>query len=141
MSLSGVRPYFVNAALSLGYRKHPDGFAFDNIAGTVFDKSFHVEAFNFPATPRNMSDLEFEIPVTVRLFFKGYRNVDEGIERAVNGAEGFIDYALKVERANVGPDIKSVQLSQIVIEPYATTNDNYVIARIELTARAYLAIC
>jgi len=135
-----ARSYFEGICEEQGYRKHYDGFATDNIPSTRFDRSYHVEAFAFNGAPQNQYTFVLTAPCTVRLFFKGYRDVDGAIKEATSRAESFIEDALSANR-RLGPKIKTVNLNQIVVEPYAGSNDNWVVARIELEVIFIKAIC
>lgn len=138
---SGVRTFFQTVAQDLGYRKHYDGFNIENIPGTKFDKAYHVEAFNFSSIPQNQSTLDLEGSVTVRLFFKAFRDVDDGIQKATNAADSYIAEVLGSERRLTNSSFKNIILNQIVIEPYAISNDNFVVCRMEFTAILFKAIC
>lgn len=139
MSLSAVREYFAEHALALGYRKHSDGFATDNIPSTKLNRAFHVEAFNFTGSPQNQMDLELRAPATVRLYFKAHKNVDDGIAVATDGGEVYLERALKASN-RLGVRIKNILLNGMVIEPHAETNDNVVVCRLEFTAIVFKGI-
>ena len=137
---SDVRTYFNSIALGLNYVRHNDGFAFDNIPSTKLHRSFHVEAFNFNGIVQNQLDQEIEVTVVVRLFFKAYRNVDEGIAMATDAGEAYIEVALASEN-RLGPVIKNVLLESIVIEPYASSNDNAIVCVINFNVKLNKGIC
>lgn len=141
MILADVRKYFSDRAFAMGFRKHYDGFATDNIPGTKFNKSFHIESFRFDGSGQNHLDVQIVAPVVVRLYFKGYNDVDEGIEVATNSGELYIEDVLASENRLTQAGIKNVRLNGISVEPYASTNDNYVVCKIELTAYLFKGIC
>lgn len=141
MILGLARKYFTDRALALGFRKHYDGFATDNIPGTKFNKSFHVESFRFDSNGQNQLDVQIIAPVVVRLYFKGFKDVDDGIEQATNAGEAYIEDVMASENRLTQVGIKNVRLNGISIEPYASTNDNYVVCKIELTAYLFKGIC
>lgn len=137
---SAVRTYFSDIALELGYAKHYDGFATDNIPSTNFSKAFHVEAFQFQGSAQNTA-IDFTCPVTVRLFFKAYKDVDGGIKVATDAGENFIETALSSEKRLNDQTLRNVILDTIQIEPYATGNDNWVVCRMSFTAILFKGIC
>ena len=140
MSFVTVREFFLKMARDLKYRGHA-GFVWDNIPSTVLDKSVHVSAFQFGAGSQNQMDVPFQIPVTVRLFFKGYADEDKTISTATAAGEAYIEKVLASENRLGQPKIRNVVLDTMVVEPYATSNDNSVICRIEFTAILYKGIC
>lgn len=135
-----ARQYFQAVAFEQGFRKHYDGFATDNIPGTTFDRTFHVEAFNFQGRVLGQYSLEVRTPCVVRLFFKGFRDVDQAIETATRAGEIYYRSCLEADR-KLGAEIKNVFMDQMVVEPYAVSNDNYVVCRIEFTVLFIKAVC
>jgi len=138
--LTAVRQYFTARASELGYVKHYDGFATDNIPNTRFDRAYHVSAFTFTGVSQNQTDLSLTASVTVRLFFKGFRDVDVGIESATNGAEAYIDNALLATN-RLGAEIKNVIFGTLSVAPYGDTNDNQIVSEITFTASLNKGIC
>lgn len=140
MSLELIRPHFEAVALEQGFQKHADGFATDNIAASKFNRAFHVEAFEFSGLGQNQTVLDVEGRVVVRLFFKGFRDVDLAIKQATMAGETYFMQALD-GATRLGAEIKNTQLNVMVIEPYATTNDNFVVCRLEFSVLVLKAIC
>lgn len=142
MSLDKVRDYFTTRALDLGFKKHYDGFAFDNIGSTVLDRTFHVEAFQLQGQGQNQTDQVFRCPVTVRLFFKGYQKVDDAIKTATIQGQAFVESALSSEnRLGRTDGVKNITFDLIQVEPFAQSNDNFVVCRMEFSASVILGIC
>lgn len=141
MSLSLVRPYFTTIAIDLGYKKHYDGFPTDNIPSSTFDRTFHVESFEFTGQGQNQTALELEAPTVVRLFFKAYQDVDKAIETATVAGELYIEAALDGATRLSGPGVKNVFFDQMSVEAYAATNDNYVVCRLQFRAKLFKGIC
>jgi len=142
MSLVNVRTYFAGLAEGLGYRKHFDGFAVDNIPSSKFNQTYHVSAFNFTGSPQNQLTVDLNVPVTVRLYFQAYRDVDAGIEAATAGGEVYLDAALSASNRLTQEDgFKNVILDSIVIEPYSGSNDNSVVCRMEFRVLYFKGIC
>ncbi|MGL4557484.1 MAG: hypothetical protein ACRCV5_08270 [Afipia sp.] len=139
--LEAVRSYFSGIAAGLGYEKHYDGFATDNIPSTRFNKTYHVSAFNFTGSGLSNGSMNLIAPVTVRLFFKAYKEVDNGIATATVAGEAFIEEALASENRLGSTALKNVVLDSIVVEPYSTGNDNWVVCRLEFRAFMFKGIC
>lgn len=137
---TGVRTYFQDIAVGLGYKKHYDGFNIENIPGSKFDKAFHVEAFNFTAEAQSQLDLRVACDVSVRLFFKSFAKVDDGISKATTAAEEYVGQALVASKRLTNTNLKNVILNQVVIEPYAVSNDNYVVCRMVFSATLFKEI-
>lgn len=141
MSLVDVRSYFSTIASSLGYTKHYDGFATDNIPATRFEKTYHVEAFQFTGSPQNQTVVDLNGSAVVRLYFKGYQDVDTAISKATTAGYNYIRSALASENRLKQTNVKNVLLENMSVEPYASTNDNYVVCVLTFRTYLYLQIC
>ena len=141
MSLETARAYFSSRAEALLYKKHYDGFATNNIPKSSLNKSYHVEAFVFNGVSHNQTDLNIEASCVVRLFFKGGRDVDSTISDATIAGDAYLSDVLASENRLTQTKIKNVILNTMTIEPYAESNDNYVVCRMDFTAIYTLGIC
>lgn len=141
MSLETARAYFSARAESQAYKKHYDGFAINNIPKSSLNKSYHVEAFVFNGITHNQTDLNIEASCVVRLFFKGGRDVDSTILDATIAGDAYLSDVLASENRLTQTKIKNVILNTMTIEPYAESNDNYVVCRMDFTAIYTLGIC
>jgi hypothetical protein len=137
MSLADVKRYFTTHAKALDFKEHEDGFAWDNIPSSKLHRAFHVEALEFPVLPQNQMALEFQPTPTVRLFFKAFRNVSEGIEMATNAGQVYINRVLAPEYRLHQLSIKNIIVTRFTIEPLGDSNDNAVIARIEFLVKYF----
>lgn len=136
-----VREYFINLGKELSYKAHTDVFNFENIPSTQLDRSFHVESFTFNGLGQNQTDLTLGIPVTVRIFFKSYLQVEDGLKKATNAGEAYVTSALASENRLSDLVVKNVVLDSMVLEPYSVSNDNYVVCRMDFTATIFKGIC
>lgn len=141
MSLETARAYFSSRAEAQAYKKHYDGFATNNIPKSSLNKSYHVEAFVFNGISHNQTDLNIEASCVVRLFFKGGRDVDSTISDATIAGDDYLSDVLASENRLTQTKIKNVILNTMTIEPYAESNDNYVVCRMDFTAIYTLGIC
>lgn len=140
-AFSSVRDYFEGIAGELGYRKHYDGFATDNIPGTTYNKTYHVEAFEFNQDSSGQNALTVNCPVIVKLYFKAYRDVDAGIESATIAGEGYVESVLDSTNALQETYIRQVKFNSMSVDPYAGSNDNYIVCNINLNAILFKGIC
>lgn len=136
-----VREYFMTLGKESGFKSHSDVFNFENIPSTQLDRSFHVESFQYNGLGQNQTDLTLSIPVTVRIFFKSYLQVEDGLKKAINAGEAFVSDALASENRLNDPVVKNVVLDAMVVEPYSVSNDNYVVCRMDFTATIFKGIC
>jgi hypothetical protein len=141
MSFVDVREYFSEIAGTLGFSKHYDGFATDNIPSTRFDKSYHVTAFAFDGSAQNQTVVDVSAPVTIRLYFKGFRDVDAGISLATQSGLTYLRSCLASENRLSQTNVKNVVFDGMTVEPYAATNDNYIVCVLNFRAYLYLQIC
>jgi len=139
MSLTAVRPYFVARGKQVGLSEHLDAFNVENIASTVIDKSFHVEMGVGTGVRLNMTDQEIDQPVTVRIFRKGFRNAQQGLDLVIAESEKYIKAAVDQTKSLTG-ELKNVRLDTIVYESLAQSNDNIAVARVEFTALVILGL-
>lgn len=141
MILGTVRKYFADLAAGLKFASHYDGFAIDNIPATKLERTYHVEAFSFVGAAQNQTVLDITAPVVVRLFFKGYKDVNQTILQATLAGEEYLEKVLASENRLTQQHIKNVILDQMVVEPYAASNDNSVVCRIEFSVKLFKGIC
>jgi hypothetical protein len=136
MSINLCKSYFRNIGLQRGLQEHRNPFSWADIPSTNFDRAFHIEAVSFPGVKQNQIDLEMEIPVTVRLFIRGFSYVYENEERIKSECEAFFTLALKASNRIVQTGgIKNVRLISIFVEPFAESNDNWIVGRMEFSIK------
>lgn len=138
MSLELVRPYFRTRVSALGYTEWTDGFGIDNIPETVLDKSFHITHGAVSPRSRSGQDIVYTVPITVNVFFKGYREVTLAIDEGMGGAEAIVNACIK--QANYVAPIKLVELDTFTVEPYdEVDNDN--IVKAEINFNVVVPVC
>lgn len=125
MGLVDVRPYFRARLNSLGYKEWSDGFNFDNIPENIIDKAYHIDDFEVTFESLNQTDLELDVSVTTRLFFKGFRNVKEALDICNERLDAILVEVLKPTNRLTGTlGLRNVLLSSIKKEPVDVSNDN-----------------
>jgi hypothetical protein len=127
--IKDIRPYFRSALTSLRYREWTDGFNFENIPSNVLNNTFHIST---PSGARrgaySQTSQEIEQDVVVRVFFKGFRNPAQAIDRSMEAYQDILEKCLGADR--LGCSIKNVYLNTMQILPLAQTNDNSVILEV-----------
>ena len=133
MSFSTLKPYFQSRmeAVDTELREWEDAFNVDNIPSTILDKSWHI---TFSPASYNTGGahtcLSFECPITLRVFFKGYRNPREAVDMALIFADAILKECTKpVQRLNQ-PSIKNVLPNNVDIRELSDSNDNAAILEI-----------
>jgi hypothetical protein len=124
--LTSVRPYFRSRLLDLGFTEWTDGFNKENIPRSLLDGSFHIESGAISPTRSNHQVHEFTSAIVVSVFFKGYRNPAEAIERAISQSERILKSTLKASDRLEGDCIKDVFVGDINVSPLSASNDNAV---------------
>jgi hypothetical protein len=138
MSLELVRPYFRTRVSALSYTEWTDGFGIDNIPETILDKSFHITHGTVGPRSRSGQDIVYSVPITVNVFFKGYREVTEAIDLGMAGAEAIVNACIK--QANYVAPIKLVEFVGFTVEPYEEIeNDN--IVKTEINFNVIVPVC
>lgn len=136
MSLSEVRPYFKARCLALsGFKEHKDAFNWENIGSTAFNRAFHIMLGDAaPLRTSQPNALEISQPVTVRLFFNGYRDPHGAVDTVVETSETLIKDCLKLTNRLGGVGLKNITFGSMAIEPFHASNDNAIISTLNFTA-------
>lgn len=132
MSLSEVRPYLKRACKELSLVEHKDGFNFENIASNVLNKSFFIEMNDVTQGIRkNQNDQEASMPISLKVFIKGYRNPSDAIDSSIALVETLIKKCVDpVNALTQCNGIKSVSFDSARYEPISDSNDNAVMATV-----------
>ena len=139
MSLTAVKPYFKSRCSAVGLSLHPEPFDTNDIPSSILDKSFQVGFTDGSGTKLNQNDQEIDIPVRVIFYVKGYRNIDDGQDRAIEKLEQLIKEIEKPEN-RLGGLLKNVVLSGFLIEPISNDNDNAIRTILNFTVKTILAL-
>ncbi len=134
MTLGEVRAFFSAQLEGLGLKEWKDGFNRDNIPANVLDKMFHVEQGNFASGPADNNLHTFAVPVTVRVFFKGYRDPWSTKDAAFNSASDILNAILRPSvRLMQVNELKDVRPVSVQALPLAASNDNSLILELVFT--------
>ena len=134
MSFATIRPYFQDrmAVVDTELKEWDDAFNVNNIPSSILDKSWHIEYSTFSYnTGGAHTCLSFECPVTLSVFFKGYRNPLEAVDMALIFADAILKECTKpVQRLNQ-PNIKNVLPNNVSIKELSDSNDNAAILEVQ----------
>lgn len=139
MSISNVRPFYKNRLEILGFTHWADGFNFENIPSTILDNAFHIEVNPSDAGVINQHAQFIDMPVTVRVFRKGFVDVSAGIDSALLDVENIICDIL-LPSIRLGSDIKNVVFDGFSVNPLADSNDNAIMLELNFTNNLALEI-
>ena len=109
------------------------------IGSTNISKAYHLQLGSSTQSRLNQSALEISFPITVRLFFQGYRYPADGVDSAITESETLIKSALKASNRLTGT-IKNVRFDSMEVGPFDETNDNTLISTLNFTASIMLDV-
>ncbi len=139
MSFNLVRSTFKTRLNTLGYQEWVDGFNFENIPSTILDGAFHIEVNPGTGGPTNQTVQPGEMPVTVRVFRRGFKNVSDAIDECVLDLENIV-CDLIAPSVRLGSGIKNIVFDGYSLNPLAESNDNAVMLEINFTNFVMLQI-
>lgn len=141
MSFSTIKPFFEARMVAVDpeLKEWCDAFNIDNIPATILDKSWHIrfDPFSY-STGAAQVCLPFECPITISVFFKGYRNPREAVDMALIFADAIVKECTKpVQRLNQ-PSIKNVLPNNVSIRELSDSNDNAAVLEIQFLCNVIL---
>jgi len=121
---------------TLGYTEHRDAFDYDNIPENILDKAYHLELGSTDISNANQTIHEFNVPVVVRAFFKGYTSDDSSqtVDDVMVEVESIYNEVLKLSN-RITPEIKNIVPGGFIINPRSATNQNDILLEMEFTAQ------
>lgn len=140
MSWSVVLPLFKTTMNALGYTEHTDAFNFENIAASRLDKGYHLSVGSIAGVGQNQSDIETNIPVTVRFFKKGFRDPAGARDSAITLAETIVTTLLAPAKRVGTSGIKNILFNSATPDPLAESNDNTILMTLEFTVFVILGV-
>ena len=136
MTLGGVRGYFRTHLDAVGLSEWRDGFNFENIPANILDRAYHIEVGTTTTGPANQMHYTFQMPITVRVFLKGFRDPSQSIDDALDLANTIYAEVLDAANRLQTAGLKDIRPTSVFPQPLQLTNDNAVI--LELGFIAYL---
>lgn len=138
MSLINIREYLKTRMDGLGYNEWQDGFNTENIPETVTDTSYHILVTEINGGPINHTHQDTEATVSMKVIYRGYRNVTEAIDASILGLETIVKDICKV--SNRTSTILNVIFNGANFSPLSESNDNSVLVDISLGVRVVLGV-
>jgi hypothetical protein len=137
MSVTKVITYFKDRCKANSLTEFTDAFATE-IPSTIRDGSFHITLGDVSTRQSlNQHSLVLSCPVTVMVWFKGYRNPAEARDKGIAKGETLItDCMSAANRFTV--DIKNIEFNNMGVEALGVDNDN--IAQLTLGFTAVVAL-
>ena len=127
MAISSVRSYLKSRITdeNSSFYEHTYRFSTDNIHTGIKTKSYYIE-YQQPSNISTEGDLiQDQVTATVRLFFKGYRTVQQSIDSAMDTCHNIKRRASKI--SNYTSDIKRCTCSSVIVEPVEGNDNNIVV--------------
>ena len=137
MSLTAVRTLFRERLEGLGYEEHPEPFQPNQIAETLVDRSFHMETGTIVSGAANQTVHDFEFPITVRVYSKGYDDLLAAYDNAHEIADTILTDLLD-QNVRLGDPVKDIVPDSVNIEPMDLTNDDILVIVLAFTAKLEL---
>ena len=78
MALTNIKSYFRTRLDSLSFTEWDDAFNVSNIPANLLDKAYHIQFDNVVGDKLNGENQTAKSTIIIRLFFKGFRNPNEG---------------------------------------------------------------
>lgn len=142
MSQSAIKPYFRSILNSLNMSEWVEPFDTQNIPRTIIDGSYNIRIGVFSGAARSNVDQSLETDVTVRMFFKGFREPDTAISDAILKTEPLIASILNpIAFQGWSPKIHGLEFARGEYLPYQDEqNDNVVEANLTFVVRTFLCV-
>lgn len=131
MSIKLVRPYIRTRMNALGFKEHLDLFNTDNIASTVLNKSYHIGQGLVTTRQIQMDYSEVEMNIILKFMVKGFRDMSSGIDSSIALTEDILESIINPSNRLLG-NIKDCIFNSVSYDPLAVSNDNVIIATIDL---------
>lgn len=142
MSFDTLRPYIQSRlrVVDPDLTEWEDAFNIENIPASILDKAWHLTfgAFLYVGTAHNC--FAYQCPITLRLFLKGYRTPQLGVDSALFFSESITKEVCKPSQRLTQAKIKNVLPTSINIRELAQDNDNTVILEMGFNFNVFLEI-
>lgn len=121
---------------SLGYSEWRDGFNSENIPSSLLDNSFHIVSGDVSPTVNHQGH-EFECPITIRIFKKGFLDPVSAIDDSYVDVETI--YAEILSPSNrLGSSVHDIVPTGISVSPLTLQNDNAAVIDIQFNAKTFM---
>ena len=125
MSLSTIRPFFTARLLEVDsdFKPHVEPFTDENIGDNVFNKKYHIFYGSVQSTVPNQNTTQDVVTATVSLYFKGYANAQESLDKSMDLANKFRLISMHPMKILGQEFIKRVICTQILAEPLQSNTE------------------
>lgn len=130
MTLGGVRAYFRARLNNLGFKEWADGFNIANIPSTVLNNAYSLEVGTINIQMGGNNHWDFSYPVTLRVVTKGFKNVSQAIDAALDTAQTILADILQPSVRMKNDGIKLIRATSLNTAQGAPSNDNLVMLTI-----------
>lgn len=127
-------PYLRSVLEGMGYVEHFDEYDKENVANTIIDKSYSITPRGLTSQKSSHLSFEWTFPVTINLWFSGYRKPSDATDDALEKVEAFLDLALDVSTRYSVSGLTDLFPTSIDFEPISDSNDSIIKASIGVTA-------
>lgn len=139
MSLANVRTYLKTRLDGLGYEEWRDGFPDAlNIPETIIDRSYHILLSRIDGGPINHTHQDTVSTVSLKVYFRGYRDVTEAIDTAILGVETIVKDVCRV--ANRTSTVFNVVFEGADFTPQTDAQDNSVLVDMGFSVQVLLDV-
>jgi hypothetical protein len=134
MSITNIKTYFRTHLDANGFSEWTDAFNVNNIPSNILDKAYHIQFDSINGEKMHGENQTTKSIVLVRMFFKGFRNPNEGIDTALSESNDVILDIMKPTN-RFGTDVKNTKFLTMSLEPVSDSNDNSIVvtSRFEVT--------
>lgn len=133
MGLADVIPYFRERLNILGFSEWPQPFSFDNIPNNIIDNSYNIVVGSISGGPANHQAFTFEIPTTVRVLKKGFREPLKSRDKSLETADKIYGDLLAAQNRLNATGIKDVRPTNSQPVQLSETQDNIIILEMNFT--------
>lgn len=126
--------------VGLNFKEHTDGFNRDNIPGTILDKAFHIESGPIPGGPANGQVHNFDAPVLISVFLKGFRNIVTAIDNSMTTADTILADILDQANRLTASGIKNIEPIRIEVVQLNDANDKDIILELEFNTKIIVCL-
>ena len=137
MSTTAVLPLFRTRLNGLGYREWTEAFNIENNPSTILDKSYHLEINDSTSVVINQHVLTITMPLTVRIFRKGFRDNSAMRDEMLAEMESFVCDIL-LPNVRFGSAVKNIVFNGFSLLPLDESNDTSVVLEMSFSTQVML---
>lgn len=129
----GALVHFVSEKLvALKYKQWETPFSHDNIPSNIINKSFHITMGAATGKPANQHVHSFSVPITLRLFFDGFKSPVSGMQTALDDMDAVLGAVLSPAVRLSGSGLADIRPVSVQPFPLSTSNEHCVYIEIVL---------